>query len=253
MAGHSKFHNIKFRKERQDKKRASAIEKLCREIFTAVKVGGPDPKNNARLRHSLQKARSQNVPKDRLEKAFKKGEDKKDTSNFSEERFEGFLGAGAGIIIETLTDNKMRTMYAIKKVLNKHSGNLSNTGCVTHMFQHQGIIHFPISVATEEQMLESAVEGGALDVISENGIHCIYTMVPDFSKVLDSLSKKYGDPLESHIGWVPKEYVIINDKTLAKTVLNIVEALEDLDDVQHVFVNYDITDEIYEALKKDLK
>lgn len=252
MAGHSKFHNIKYRKERQDRKKQTMFEKLFREIVTAVKVGGSDPKNNARLRHALQSARSQNFPKDRIEKAFKKGEDKKDTTNFSEVRFEGFLGAGAGIIIEGLTDNKKRTMSEIKKVLNKLGGNLSNTGCVTHMFQYQGIIHFPISAATADQMLESAVEGGALDVISENGVHCIYTTIPDFFKVLDSLSKKYGDPLESHIGWVPKEFVIISDKTVAKTMLNIVEALEDLDDVQRVFVNYDITDEIYEALKKDL-
>lgn len=251
MAGHSKFQNIKFRKERQDKRRSNVFEKLVREISAAAKDGGTDPKSNSRLRHALQKARSQNLPKDKIEKALKKGQDKKDTT-YSEERFEAFIGAGACIIIETLTDNKNRTVGEIRKVFNKNGANLTNAGCVTHKFHRRGIIQFPLSVASAEQMLETAVEAGALDTVSENDVHCIYTEVQDFWKVLDFMSKTYGDPLESHIGWTPKEYVIIDDKTIAKTALKFVEDLEDLDDVQHVFVNYEITDKVYDALKSNL-
>lgn len=251
MAGHSKFHNIKFRKERQDQKRSVNFEKVVREIMAAVKIGGSDVKSNSRLKHSLQKARSLNLPKDRIDKALKKGADKKDTSQYTEERFEAFIGSGAGVIVETLTDNKNRTVSELKTIFNRNKVTMANSGCVTHMFNYRGIIHYAISVASADKMLESAVEAGALDTVSDDETHYIYTDFKDFNKVLDFMTKTYGDPLQSFIGWVAKEYVMLDKKPVAQAALKFVEALEDMEDVQHVFTNYEITDKVYEELKNN--
>ncbi|HJK87207.1 MAG TPA: YebC/PmpR family DNA-binding transcriptional regulator [Candidatus Megaira endosymbiont of Nemacystus decipiens] len=250
MAGHSKFKNIQHRKGAQDKKRAKTFTKLVREIITAAKVGGVDPATNPRLRTAISAARSQNLPKERIEKALAQASDPTDLDNYTENRYEGFLPGGIAIIVETLTDNKNRTVSEVRSAFSKYGGNLADSGSVSFMFDRVGKIIFDDSKASSDEVVEVAIEVGANDVISENGEHEIFTSAQDFVSCLDKLQNKYGDPVESGIEWKAQNIILIEDEEQAIKLMKVIDLLEESDDVQKVFANYEISDELYKKLSK---
>ena len=251
MAGHSKFKNIQHRKGAQDKKRAKLFTKLVREIITAAKIGGIDINNNPRLRSAISAARSQNLPKDRIDKALAQASDPSDTDNYTEIRYEGFVPGGIAIIVETLTDNKNRTVSDIRAAFSKHGGNLGESGSVSFMFDRVGRIEYARSTTPDDEMMESAIEAGASDVESKGMEHFIYTNIESFSDCLEYLSNKYGIPIESEIEWKPQNTILIEDEERATKLLKLIDTLEENDDVQKVFGNYDLSEEIFDKLSNE--
>ncbi len=248
MAGHSKFKNIQHRKGAQDKKRAKIFTKLVREIITAAKSGGPDTTMNSKLRHAIAAARGANLPKDRIEKAIKQASGAHDQDQYFEMRYEGFASGGIALIVEALTDNKNRTASDVRSAFSKFGGNLGETGSVSFMFDHVGIITYNASVADAEKVMEVALECGASDAVSDDETHTLYTTVEDYTKVMDGISNILGDPIEASIGWRPQNLIMIDDEDKLKSLLKLIDALEESDDVQKVFGNYEISDKLYEKL-----
>lgn len=245
MAGHSKFKNIQHRKGAQDKKRAKVFTKLVREIITAAKAAGADPAINPRLRNSISAARSLNLPKERIDRALAQATDPTSGDNYTEIRYEGFLPGGVAIIVETLTDNKNRTVSDVRSSFSKYGGNLGETNSVSFMFDHLGKIEYALSVANADQMMEVAIESGAEDVISDEDGHEIYTTIESFSEVLEYLTNKFGTPLESGLEWKPQNTILIEDEEKAEKLFKLIDALEESDDVQKVFGNYELSEELY--------
>ncbi|MGC0371533.1 MAG: hypothetical protein DGJ47_000222 [Rickettsiaceae bacterium] len=250
MAGHSKFKNIQHRKGAQDKKRAKVFTKLVREIITAAKIGGVDVQNNPRLRTAISAARSQNLPKERIDRALTQASDPTDLDNYSENRYEGFLPGGIAIIVETLTDNKNRTVSEVRSAFSKYSGNLADSGSVSFMFDRVGKIEFPTEVASDDEILEVAIEAGANDVVSTKTEHTIYTDVDSFNSCLDFLQNKYNTPSESEIEWKAQNIILIDDEEKATKILKMVDLLEESDDVQKVFGNYEFSEDVYKKLSE---
>ncbi|WP_010977304.1 YebC/PmpR family DNA-binding transcriptional regulator [Rickettsia conorii] len=250
MAGHSKFKNIQHRKGAQDKKRAKVFTKLIREIVTAAKTGSSNnPENNPRLRNALTAARSQNLPKERIDKAINSANDSSNNENYTEIRYEGYAPNGIAIIVEALTDNKNRTAAEVRSSFTKYGGSLGETGSVNYLFNHCGVIQYPINIASNKDILEAVIEAGGHDIISDDTTHTIYTDIENFSKVLEFLTGKYGIPEDSYIGWIPLNTIIIDDKEKAEKLLKLVEVLEESDDVQRVFGNYELSDDVYEIIQ----
>jgi len=248
MAGHSKFKNIQHRKGAQDKKRGKIFTKLVREIITAAKIGGVDVNNNPRLRGAISAGRSQNLPKDRIDRALTQASDPSDSDNYTEIRYEGFVPGGIAIIVETLTDNKNRTVAEVRSAFSKYGGNLGETGSVSFMFDRVGRIDYAKSVASDDEMMENAIECGASDVISSDDDHTIYTDIESFVGCLEYLSNKYDTPLESEMEWKPQNTIMIEDEERAIKLLKLIDVLEESDDVQKVFGNYEISEALYEKL-----
>jgi YebC/PmpR family DNA-binding regulatory protein len=248
MAGHSKFKNIQHRKGAQDKKRAKIFTKLVREIITSAKIGQPDPNNNPRLRAAITAARNFNLPKERIERAIASASEAGNTENYIEIRYEGFAPGNIAIIVEALTDNKNRTASDVRSAFTKFGGNLGETGSVSFMFDHVGIIQYPANIASVEAMLDSVIMAGARDVESNDIEHIVYTDVDNFAECQGFLINKYGSPEESHIGWKAQEIIMIEDRDKAEKLLKFIDLLEESDDVQRVFGNYELSDEIYEEL-----
>ncbi len=247
MAGHSKFKNIQHRKGAQDKKRAKIFTKLVREIITAAKFG-VDPGHNPRLRTAISAARVQNLPKDRIDKAISQASDPGNLDNYVEMRYEGFAPGGIAIIVEALTDNKNRTASEVRSSFVKYGGNLGETGSVNFMFDHLGFIQYPISIGSSDDVLEASIEAGASDMESDDEYHIIYTEIENFVTAVDILTAKYGLPEESYIGWKPHNQIIIDDKDRAEKLLKMIDLLEDSDDVQRVFGNYELSEEVYDLI-----
>ncbi|MFV9936880.1 MAG: YebC/PmpR family DNA-binding transcriptional regulator [Rickettsia endosymbiont of Haemaphysalis japonica] len=251
MAGHSKFKNIQHRNGAQDTKRAKIFTNLIREIVTAVKTGSSNnPENNPRLRNALTAARSQNLPKERIDKAMNSANDSSNTENYTEIRYAGYAPNGIAIIVEALTDNKNRTAAEVRSSFTKYGGSLGETGSVNYLFNHCGVIQYPINIASNADVLEAAIEAGGHDIISDDTTHTIYTDIENFSKVLEFLTGKYGIPEDSYIGWIPLNTIIIDDKEKAEKLLKLVEVLEESDDVQRVFGNYELSDDVYEIIQR---
>ncbi len=248
MAGHSKFKNIQHRKGAQDKKRAKLFTKLVREIITAAKIGGVDAGANPRLRNSISAARSQNLPRERIDRALAQASDPSDLDNYTENRYEGFVPGGIAIIVETLTDNKNRTVAEVRSAFTKYSGNLAENGSVSFMFDRVGRIEFAKTIASTDDIMESAIDAGAMDVESTETEHIIYTDIESFSDCLEFLTTKYGDPIESELGWRPQNIITIDDEEKATKLLKLIDALEESDDVQKVFGNYELSEEIFNKL-----
>lgn len=239
MAGHSKFANIKHRKGAQDAKRAKLFTKLQREITVAAKLGQPDPDFNPRLRTAIITARSHNMPKDRIEGAIKKASSAGEGDNYEEIRYEGYGSGGIAIIVEALTDNRNRTAGEVRSIFTKAGGSLGETGSVSFMFDHVGLIEYEGNVASEDEMFEIALEAGASEVISQSDWHIIYCEVDDFSTVRDALIEKFGDPQNARLSWKAKDEVKLTDDQ-AEKISKLVDNLEDNDDVQLVCGNYHI-------------
>ena len=248
MAGHSKFKNIQHRKGAQDKKRAKLFTKLVREIITAAKIGGVDASANPRLRNSISAARSQNLPRERIDRALAQASDPSDLDNYTENRYEGFVPGGIAIIVETLTDNKNRTVAEVRSAFTKYGGNLAENGSVSFMFDKVGRIEFVKTIASSDEVMESAIDARAMDVESTETEHIIYTDIESFSDCLEFLTTKYGDPIESELGWRPQNIITIDDEEKATKLLKLIDALEESDDVQKVFGNYELSEEIFNKL-----
>ncbi|MCC2646827.1 MAG: hypothetical protein K0R02_892 [Rickettsiaceae bacterium] len=248
MAGHSKFKNIQHRKGAQDKKRAKLFTRLVREILTAARSGTPDPNHNPRLRTAVTAARSYNLPKERIDKALNQAANPGVGDNYDEIRYEGFASGGIAIIVEALTDNKNRTAAEVRSAFTKHGGNLGETGSVNFMFEKLGIIQFPVSVATAEAMFEAAVEVGANDAEADEEYHTIYTSVEDLTEVTEKLTAKFGAPEDSYLGWKAQDTILVDELEKAEKLMKLIDVLEDNDDVQRVFGNYEFTDVVAEAL-----
>ncbi len=246
MAGHSKFANIKHRKGAQDKKRAKIFSRLSKEITIAAKMGLPDPDANPRLRTAIAAARAQNMPKDNIERAIKKSADA-GGDNFEEVRYEGFGPGGIGIIVETLTDNRNRTAGDVRATFSKNGGNMGETGSVSFMFDRCGAIAYPPEAADADSVFEAAIEAGAEDVASSEDGHEIICAMEDLHQVAASLEEKLGPPPSAGIVWRPQNDIAVEEDA-AEKVLKLMEALDDIDDVQNVYANFDISEEVMEKL-----
>jgi YebC/PmpR family DNA-binding regulatory protein len=246
MAGHSKFKNIMHRKGAQDKKRSGLFSKLSREITVAAKMGMPDPDMNPRLRLAVNAAKAQSMPKDNIQRAIDKaaaagGED------YVEVRYEGYGPGGVALIVEALTDNRNRTATNVRTAFSKNGGNLGSEGSVQHGFERRGLIEYSASAGDEEKVLEAAIEAGADDVESSEDGHTIWTAADALHGVAGELEKALGLADGVKLAWKPNLTVDV-DLATASTLLKLVDTLDDDDDVQTVWGNYEISDEVMEKL-----
>ena len=246
MAGHSKFKNIMHRKGAQDKKRAAAFSKLSREITVAAKSGLPDPAMNARLRAAVLTARAGGMPKDNIERAINNAS-KGDGANYEEIRYEGFGPGGVSLIIETLTDNRNRTATNVKTAVSKNGGNIGAPGAVSHAFDRLGQITYPAKAGDADTVFDAALEAGAEDVSSSDEGHEIWTALGDLHEVAKALEAALGEPEGVKLAWRPQVMVSVDEKD-AGTLMKLLDALDDDDDVQTVWGNYDVPDDVMERL-----
>ncbi|MCH4151512.1 MAG: YebC/PmpR family DNA-binding transcriptional regulator [Sphingobium sp.] len=246
MAGHSKFKNIMHRKGAQDKKRSAMFSKLSREITVAAKMGMPDPDMNPRLRLAVNAAKAQSMPKDNIQRAIDKAS-KGDAENYEEVRYEGYGPGGIAIIVEALTDNRNRTATNVRTAFSKNGGNLGASGAVSHGFDRMGLIEYPASVGDEEKVLEAAIEAGAEDVESSEDGHSIWTAMDALHEVAKALEASLGAADSAKLAWKPQTVVEV-DEANAATLMKMIDTLEDDDDVQTVWGNYDISDAVMEKL-----
>jgi len=246
MAGHSKFKNIMHRKGAQDKKRSAAFSKLSREITVAAKSGMPDPDMNPRLRLAVNNARSASMPKDNIQRAIDKAS-ANEGDDYEEIRYEGYGPGGVALIVEALTDNRNRTATNIRTAFSKNGGNLAATGAVSHGFERMGMIEYPASAGGEEQVLEAAIEAGADDVQSDDDGHTIWTGMEALHDVARALEASLGQADSVKLGWKPNLTVDVTEGD-AQTLFKLVDTLEDDDDVQTVWGNYEVSDAVMEKL-----
>ena len=247
MAGHSQFKNIMHRKGAQDARRARQFAKLIREITVSAKQGLPDPAMNPRLRAAIIAANKANMPKDTVERAIKKASGAGAGDDYAEVRYEGYGPNGVAVIVEALTDNRNRTAGDVRAAFAKHGGTLGETNSVSFMFNRLGIIRFAPSAASADAMLEAAIEAGAENVDSSDEAHEITTAPDDFFAVRDALEEKFGAPEEARLDWRPTTTVTL-DEAHATGLLKMIDALEDNDDVQNVYANFDIPDSVMTRL-----
>lgn len=246
MAGHSKWANIKHRKAAQDAKRGKLFTKLIRELTISAKLGGADPNSNPRLRAAIQTALSQNMTRDTVDRAIKRGAGGEDDSQVEEIRYEGYGPGGVAVMVDCMTDNRNRTVAEVRHCFTKAGGNLGTTGSVNYLFSKQGIISFPLD-ANEDKILEVALEAGADDVVSDEfGIEVI-TEEENFSDVKDALDQANLIAENAEVTMVASTKADL-DKELAEKVLLMIDRLEDLDDVQNVYSNANISAEILNSL-----
>ncbi len=247
MAGHSHSSNIKHRKGAQDAKKAKLFTKLQREITVSAKAGQADPEFNARLRNAIIAARTNNMPKDRIDSAIKKATSAGEGDNFEEIRYEGYGPNGVAFVVGALTDNRNRTAGEVRSIFTKSGGSLGESGSVAFMFDHIGLIEYEAKTASADAIFEAALEAGASDVQSNNEWHIITCETANFSQVRDALITEFGDPITAKLDWTPKNTVELDFET-AQKILKLVDLLEDNDDVQSVAGNYVIPDEVAEKL-----
>ncbi|MEM1287046.1 MAG: YebC/PmpR family DNA-binding transcriptional regulator [Pseudomonadota bacterium] len=246
MAGHSQFKNIMHRKGRQDKARSKLFSKLAKEITVAAKMGMPDPDMNPRLRLAVQNARSQSMPKDNIERAIKKSQ-AGDGEEYEEIRYEGYGPAGIALVVEAMTDNRNRTASAVRSYFTKHGGSLGETGSVSFLFDRVGEIVYSIEAGDADTMMEAAIEAGAEDVVSADENHTIYCAFEDINDVSTALAAILGDAQSVNPIWRPQNTVGIEGEKAA-TLMKLLETLEDDDDVQTVYGNFELSEDVLESL-----
>ncbi len=246
MAGHSKFANIKHRKGAQDKKRSNLFSKLSREITVAAKMGLPDPDMNPRLRLAVNAARAQSMPKDNIQRAIDKAAGS-DAEIYDEIRYEGYGPGGVAIIVEALTDNRNRSATNVRTAFAKNGGNLAASGAVSHGFGRMGFISYPLSAGSEDDVLIAALEAGAQDIETTQESHDIYTSMEDLHEVSRQLDAMLGEAAEMRLVWKPQLMVDVDEKD-AGILLKLIDALEEDDDVQAVWGNYAVSDEVMAKL-----
>jgi YebC/PmpR family DNA-binding regulatory protein len=240
MAGHSQFANIMHRKGKQDAKRSKLFSKLAREITVAAKMGLPDPSMNARLRAAIIAARAENMPKDNIDRAIKKASGA-DGENYDEIRYEGYGPGGVALIIEALTDNRNRTASDVRAAFTKAGGNLAETGAVSFMFDRVGVVEYDLDKGSADAMLEAALEAGADDCQSSENGHEFICAIDALADVTKALEAKLGEARKSGLVWRPQNTISVDDEAGEK-LLKLVDVLDDHDDVQHVYANFEVSD-----------
>ena len=240
MAGHSQFKNIMHRKGRQDAARSRLFSKLAREITVSAKLGVPDPNMNPRLRAAILAARAENMPKDNIERAIKKSQGG-DAESYEEIRYEGYGPGGVAVIVEVLTDNRNRTASDVRSAFSKSGGHLAETGAVAFLFDRVGVVEFDAKVASDDEMLDAAIDAGADDVVSLSSGHEIYVAQDRLREVARRLEAKYGEPRKAALVWKPQNIIAIDDEKGEK-LFKLMELLNEHDDVQNVYVNFEVSD-----------
>jgi len=246
LAGHSKFKNIMHRKGAQDARRAKKFARLTKELQVAVR-GGIDPASNPRLRSALSACRAVNMPKDNIERVIKKAESG-ENSNLEEIRYEGYAPGGVALIVDAVTDNRNRTAAEVRSSFTKFGGNLGETGSVSFMFNNVGQIIYQKNIKNDDEIFEIAIDVGADDVSSDERNHEIITSVNDFNNVRDKLEDLLGTPEQAEIIWQPENYVQVDDEKRAISILKLLDTLDNCEDVQGVFGNFDINEDIIKKI-----
>jgi YebC/PmpR family DNA-binding regulatory protein len=246
MAGHSKYKNIMHRKGAQDKKRSAMFSKLSRELTVAAKMGTPDPEMNPRLRAAVAAAKAQSMPKDNIQRAIDKASGG-DAENYEELRYEGFGPGGTALIVEALTDNRNRTATNVRTIFSKNGGNLGASGSVSHGFERMGLIDYPAKAGSADAVLEAAIDAGADDVESDEDGHRIWTSIDSLHPVARALEPALGEAESVRLAWRPAASVEVGGDD-AGQLLKLIDALEEDDDVQTVWGNYEVPDEVMERL-----
>jgi YebC/PmpR family DNA-binding regulatory protein len=246
MAGHSQYKNIMHKKGRADAARSKLFGKLAREITVAAKLGMPDPAMNPRLRAAVLAARAENMPKDNIERAIKKSQGS-DSESYDEIRYEGYGPGGVAVIVEALTDNRNRTAGEVRAIFTKAGGNLAETGAVSFMFDHVGVVEYDAAVASDDAMLEAAIEAGAEDVVSNEDGHQVFTTTDTLAEVAKALEAKFGEPRKAAMVWKPQNSIGLDDEAGEK-VLKLIETLDDNEDVQNVYANFEVSDALVQKM-----
>jgi YebC/PmpR family DNA-binding regulatory protein len=248
MSGHSKWSTIKHKKAKLDNKRAKVFTKIGKEIMVAVKLSGSDPDNNSRLKLALQKARISNMPSDNIKKLIQKAAGDNNNTNYEELVYEGYGVGGAAVIVDVMTDNRNRTAGEIRHIFDKCGGNMGESGCVSWMFDSRGLISYNIDKVDEDEITMIAIENGAVDVEVEDGMINIYTEIKDFDNIRSTLEETYQEAEEAELTKIPRDNIEILDIEQAKLLVKMMDLLEDNDDVQDTYSNFDFSDEIAGSL-----
>lgn len=247
MAGHSQFKNIMHRKGAQDAKRARQFAKLIREITVSARQGLPDPAFNPRLRAAMAASREANMPRDTIERAVKKATGAGGGDDYVEVRYEGYGPAGVAVIVEALTDNRNRTASDVRSAFSKYGGAMGETNSVSFMFTRLGVIQYPLQAGSADEVLEAAIDAGADDATSDADAHEVTCPVEDFFAVRDALEARFGVPSSARLEWRPTNSITL-DEEKATGLLKLLDVLEDNDDVQNVYANFDIPDDVAQRL-----
>jgi len=242
MSGHSKWHSIKYKKAAQDAKRGKMFTKIIREISVAARIGGGEPEANPRLRKAISEAKAINMPSDNIKKAIMKGTGQLEGVSYEEVAYEGYGPGGVAIYVEVMSDNKNRTVSELRHIFSKNGGNIGESGCVAWMFKRKGYIVVERSKASEDDLLEIVTEAGAEDLREDGSNYEIFTPPEDYEKVVQSLKNRKIEIAASNLGYIPQNYIKLKGKQ-AQQLLRLMEELEDHDDVQSVWANFDIDEE----------
>ena len=248
MSGHSKWHSIRHKKGATDAKRGKIFSRINKELMVAARMGGGDPSANPRLRQAIATAKAENMPKDNIERAIKKGTGELEGVNYEEHVYEGYAPGGVALLIEVMTDNKNRAAADIRYVFNKRGGSLGEAGCVAWMFDKKGLIVFEQELVDEDEVLEVALEAGADDVITTEDQYEVHTELAAFESVKQAFDDQELRYTMAEITMMPQNTVKVDDEAQAAQVLKLMEAIEDADDVQKVYANFDIPDEILQRI-----
>ena len=248
MSGHSKWHSIRHKKGATDIKRGKIFSRINKELMVAARMGGGDPSANPRLRQAIASAKAENMPKDNIERAIKKGTGELEGVNYEEHVYEGYAPGGVALLIEVMTDNKNRAAADIRYVFNKRGGSLGEAGCVAWMFDKKGLIVFEQELVDEDEVLEVALEAGADDVITTEDQYEVHTELAAFESVKQAFDDQELQYTMAEITMMPQNTIKVDDEAQAAQVLKLMEAIEDADDVQKVYANFDIPDEILQRI-----
>ena len=248
MSGHSKWSTIKHKKAKVDSQRAVVFQKYSRELIVSARLGGPDPAGNFRLRTAIEKAKAAGLPNDNIKRAIEKGAGAGASDNYEELIYEGYAAGGVAVVVEAMTDNRNRTAGDIRSFFTKFNGSLGATGCVGWMFDQRGVITFSEDYTEFEKLFESAISLDALDVTEEDGTYKVLTSPENFQAVVEGLEAEGFQSESSELSRIPQNTVEVNDEQTAKYVMLLLEKLEEHDDVQNVYANCDIPDEILQKL-----
>ena len=250
MSGHSKWSTIKRKKGALDAKRGKIFTRLIKEITVAARMGGGDPEGNPRLRSAIGTAKSENMPKDNIERAIKKGTGELEGAVYDEISYEGYGPGGVAVLVDCMTDNKNRSVADIRHAFSKSGGNLGETGCVSWMFEKKGSILIDKDTIGEEELMDKALEAGAEDVVEEDNVYQVVTAPDDFEAVREALETDGTKFIEASVSMIPQNVVEITEEKPARQILRLLESLEEHEDVQNVFSNFDISDEIMEVVSE---
>jgi YebC/PmpR family DNA-binding regulatory protein len=250
MSGHSKWSTIKRKKGAIDAKRGKVFTRLIKEITVAARSGGGDPEGNPRLRSAIATAKTENMPKDNIARAIKKGTGEIAGEVYDEIMYEGYGPGGVAILVECLTDNRNRTVADVRHYFAKNNGNLGESGCVAYMFDKRGLILVDKSTVEEEVLMDAALEAGAEDVVEEESEFQIFTAPEDFDDVRGALEKAGISFLDASVSMIPQNTVEVVDEKIARALMKLMESLEDHDDVQNIYANFDIDDDLMEQLSE---